>query len=129
MSWDMIRRLRDAGMTIGGHTVSHPILSQLSRFEQEEEILGCTSRLREQIGEPTRFFAYPRGKPGAFNEDTRACLYEARIERAFSYYGGFNVPGHIDAYDVKRAAVDRGTGSADFDAMVSLPKVFAPLWQ
>ena len=30
MTWDMIRELRDAGMSIGGHTVNHPILANLS---------------------------------------------------------------------------------------------------
>lgn len=125
MTWDMIRNLRDAGMTIGGHTVNHPILSQLPRFQQEEEILGCLRRLSEELKQPTRFFAYPRGKPDAFNADTRACLYEARIERAFTFYGGPNVLGHIDAFDVRRAAVEMDTSNGDFDAMLSLPRVFA----
>ncbi len=125
MTWDMIRDLRDAGMTIGGHTVNHPILSQLPRFQQEEEILACSRRLSEELKESTRFFAYPRGKPDAFNEETRACLYEARIERAFSFYGGVNVLGHIDAFNVRRAAVEMETSHHDFVAMLSLPGVFA----
>src|SRR5690606_17088835 len=29
MDWDMIRELAAGGMTIGGHTVSHPVLSRL----------------------------------------------------------------------------------------------------
>ena len=126
MTWDMIRNLRDAGMTIGGHTVNHPILSQLPRFQQEEEILGCSRRLSEELKRPTRFFAYPRGKLDAFNEDTRACLYEARIERAFTFYGGLNVLGHIDAYDVRRTPVEMETNNHDFEAMLSLRRVFAP---
>jgi peptidoglycan/xylan/chitin deacetylase (PgdA/CDA1 family) len=125
MTWDMIRNLQEAGMTIGGHTVNHPILSQLPRFQQEEEIVGCLHRLSEELKQPTRFFAYPRGKPSAFNDDTRACLYEARIERAFSFYGGLNVLGHIDAYDVRRTAVEMETHNQAFEAIVSLPKVFA----
>lgn len=125
MTWDMIRNLRDAGMTIGGHTVNHPILSQLPHFQQQEEISGCLHRLSEELKQPTRFFAYPRGKIDAFNADTRACLYEAGIERAFTFYGGINLLGHIDPYDVGRAAVEMETRNEDFEAMVSMRSVFA----
>lgn len=125
MTWDMIRQMRDAGMVIGGHTVNHPILSHLSPMEQEEEIIGCSRRLQEQLNSPMRFFAYPRGKQDAYNQDTRACLYEAKVELSFTYDGGFNVPGQIDAYDVKRVAVETETHKQGFDALVSLPTVFS----
>lgn len=125
MTWDMVRNMRKAGMFIGGHTVNHPVLSTLSRFEQEREIVGCASAIEQQLGEPMSLFSYPRGKLGAFNEDTRAALYEARVQYAFSYYGGMNRPESLDPYDIRRAPVDANTPFEIFEAMVTCPQFFA----
>ena len=94
-------------------------------LEQEAEILTSVRRIEEEVKARPRFFAYPRGKTDTFNHETRACLYEARIDLAFSYYGGFNLFGEIDAYDVKRAPVELTTRMEHFEAIVSLPQVFA----
>jgi len=59
-----IKRLHDAGMEIGGHTVSHPILAMLDAQQARNEILGGKHRLEEITGAPVTLFAYPNGKPG-----------------------------------------------------------------
>lgn len=125
MTWDMVREMHKAGMLIGGHTVNHPVLANLSRFEQEHEIEGCANALQQQLGEPMRLFSYPRGKRDAFNEDTRGCLYERQVQYAFSYYGGMNRADDIDPYDVRRVAVDFDTSFEAFEAMVTMPRLFA----
>lgn len=125
MNWEMVRDMHKAGMVIGGHTVHHPILATLPRFEQHLEVLGCAGALEQQLGVPMRVFSYPRGKPDAFNSDTRACLDDAGVDYAFSYYGGMNVPGGIDPLDVKRVSVDAGAPLEHFEAMVTLPRLFA----
>lgn len=124
MTWDMLREMASAGMTIGGHTVDHPILSRLSASEQQYQINACMTRLEREVSLPGRFLAYPRGKGDSFNDDTRAALYEARIDLAFSYYGGFNEFGNMDPYDVKRVAIELDTVREDFESVVSMPAVF-----
>jgi len=59
MDWDQVRALRKAGHTIGGHTLSHPNVAQVSGSEARYEILGCKKRLEEEIGEPIDHFSYP----------------------------------------------------------------------
>ena len=59
-----IRRLRDEGMDVGGHTVSHPILAVLDAQQARAEIMGGKHRLEEITGAPVTLFAYPNGKPG-----------------------------------------------------------------
>ncbi len=60
-----LREMRDAGMTIGAHTVSHPILAGLSDVDARYEIERGKVWLEHALQEPVRFFAYPNGKPGA----------------------------------------------------------------
>ena len=60
---DQVRMLRSAGMEIGAHTVSHPILRTLSAGEARDEIAESREHLQALLGEPVRLFAYPNGRP------------------------------------------------------------------
>jgi peptidoglycan/xylan/chitin deacetylase (PgdA/CDA1 family) len=56
--------MREAGMGIGAHTVSHPILARLDPGDAEGEISDSKVFLERLLGEPVGLFAYPNGKPG-----------------------------------------------------------------
>ena len=63
MDEDEIRALRRAGMEVGGHTVSHPILCALDAAAASDEI-GSNKRALETItGDSLQSFAYPNGQP------------------------------------------------------------------
>ncbi len=59
-----VRRLRESGMTIGAHTVTHPILAGLDDTRARAEIHDSRDHLAEILREPIRVFAYPNGLPG-----------------------------------------------------------------
>lgn len=121
MTWDMIREMHAAGMTIGGHTVHHPVLSRLSREEQAKEIASCERRLKEELGIPMHTFAYPVGSRDAFNSDSQECLRERGVLNAFSYYGGISSLRAWNDYDIRRMAVEQDTTFDEFRAMVMFP--------
>jgi peptidoglycan/xylan/chitin deacetylase (PgdA/CDA1 family) len=125
MDWGMLREMRAAGMTVAGHTVTHPILARAPRERQRDEILGCGIRLAEEMGEPMRYFSYPVGKPNSFNSVTQDCLREAGVRYAFSYYGGFRRFGDWNNYDVRRVPVETYLTAEWFRSIVTLPQVFA----
>jgi peptidoglycan/xylan/chitin deacetylase (PgdA/CDA1 family) len=58
-----IRSLCEAGMEIGGHTVSHPILCKLSAHAAEREIADNKRTLENIAGHQLTLFAYPNGRP------------------------------------------------------------------
>lgn len=64
MRTDQVRGLHAAGMQIGAHTVSHPILARLPRQQAEREIADSKHALEGMLGAPVTQFAYPNGKPG-----------------------------------------------------------------
>lgn len=64
MRSDQVLELQRAGMEIGGHTVSHPILLNLPDEEARQEIADGKARLESITGTALRLFAYPNGKPG-----------------------------------------------------------------
>ncbi|MDC8786167.1 polysaccharide deacetylase family protein [Paucibacter sp. hw1] len=64
MAPDGVRLLRDAGMQIGAHTVSHPILASTPPDAAREEILSSKRFLEDLLSQDCTLFAYPNGKPG-----------------------------------------------------------------
>ncbi|MFG6457973.1 polysaccharide deacetylase family protein [Roseateles sp. BYS96W] len=64
MSSAQVRALRAAGMQIGAHTVSHPILATLDHPRAGDEIGRSRDVLQALLGEQVGLFAYPNGKPG-----------------------------------------------------------------
>lgn len=64
MDSSQVRELRDAGMEVGAHTVTHPILAKLDDTQARYEITESRKRLEALIGQPVRVIAYPNGRPG-----------------------------------------------------------------
>lgn len=64
MTGGQVRALRHAGMQIGAHTVTHPILATLTPQQAADEIERSRSALQALLGERVGLFAYPNGKPG-----------------------------------------------------------------
>jgi len=124
MTWDMLREMRAAGMVVGGHTVNHPVLAQLSADQQWEEISGCRRRIGEELGEQMRYFSYPVGGRESFNRDTRTCLRRAGVQYAFSYYGGFRTFAPSDDLDIPRIAIESYMDADWVRAVFLLPQVF-----
>lgn len=74
----------EAGMEIGGHSVSHPILTKIEPIAWQYEIRDCKIQLENIIQKPIRYFAYPNGKLNVdFNEQhalfVKECGYEAAL--------------------------------------------------
>lgn len=85
MTSGQVRGLRAAGMQIGAHTVSHPILARLSADEARREITDSKRHLEALLGEPVRLFAYPNGKPGEdYVQQNVDIVREAGFQAAFS---------------------------------------------
>jgi len=84
LSEEELKRLHSAGMLVGSHTVSHPVMSKLNLMEQHQEIENSFSFLEQTTGRIlTKTFCYPYGGFHTFTEDTRRLLNEAHV--AFSF--------------------------------------------
>lgn len=59
---EQVRELRSRGMTVGGHTRTHPILASIEDDTAWEEIRGGRDDLRALLGEEIDLFAYPNGR-------------------------------------------------------------------
>jgi peptidoglycan/xylan/chitin deacetylase (PgdA/CDA1 family) len=78
MSWEEAGALRDAGMEIGAHTLSHPHLSLLDAARQREEIAGSVELIGRRLGLRPAGLAYPGG-------DFDARTVEAAVAAGLAY--------------------------------------------
>ncbi len=81
MNEDEIVHLRNIGVDIGAHTVTHEVLSSLPRVQQEKEIKGSKRELEELINSEVFAFSYPFG----FKEDFTKESVEIVKESGFKY--------------------------------------------
>lgn len=79
-----IKAMRDAGMVIGSHTKTHPVLSKLAKAEQADEIHNSFNFLENVcIKLPYKTFCYPYGGFHSFTDETEDILKD--FECVFSF--------------------------------------------
>lgn len=61
MTWQELKSLDPAVVTIGGHSSHHEILTRLEPEHLEREVAGCKTWLERELGRPVRHFCYPDG--------------------------------------------------------------------
>ena len=84
-SAEQLRAMRDAGMLIGSHTISHPVMSKLERDEQAREIEWSIGTLEEMLGQlEPRHYCHPYGGFHSFDRHTEELLAEAGCRFAFN---------------------------------------------
>ena len=102
LSGEQVRAMRQSGMGIGAHTVSHPILCTLPDGEAESEILRSRQTLQQLADDPIHTFAYPNGRPGRdFDERHVALARKLGFRAAVSTAAGVSRPGD-DLLQLKR---------------------------
>lgn len=72
-------------VSIGAHTLTHPILLNEDDNRSKQEIIDSVNELSDMISKPVRYFAYPNGVPGFdFGEREKNYLRECGVTLAFS---------------------------------------------
>jgi peptidoglycan/xylan/chitin deacetylase (PgdA/CDA1 family) len=126
MTWDMVREMAAAGMTIGAHSVTHPVLARLTPAQQLTEVWNSLERIETEVGERPIAFSYPIGDRTAFDAETRAALAAVGVRYAFAMAGGFEPdPDAWQTLALRRAAVERDLTPSRFRGMLALPRIFA----
>lgn len=82
----------DPLITIGGHTMLHPILSSLPYEEACEEIEQGRQRLAEITGETPTLFAYPNGQRGDYTAEIVQFLRDTGWQAAVTTQAGAATP-------------------------------------
>lgn len=100
-----VAALSTAGIDLGGHTRTHPILAQLRPPDARAEIEGCYRDLHRLTGRAPVAFAYPNGVPGQdFTPEHVGMVRAAGYRLACATRPGI-ARGGDDAYTLPRATL------------------------
>ena len=116
---DEIQKLVAAGMSVGSHTITHPILSRQEPENAYIEVARSRELLERATGKSIWAFAYPFGDAQSVNPQVVAMVRKAGYTAAFlNFDGGL---GHRleDHYSLPRIHVTNTTTLAELEAHIS----------
>lgn len=113
-------------ISIGAHSLTHPVLANEDAAEAERQIAGSVRQLAALLGRPVRYFAYPNGAAGLdYGPREQALLRAAGVELAFATDSG------VIGRDVDRLAIPRMGLSAsprETGLWITAKLLLAPVW-
>ena len=85
LTWDQLREMDQAGMTIASHTQSHPYFKTLALDKVTQEVTASKKILERELGKPVIHFASPYG---SMDDDKMNILREAGYATGRTTYKG-----------------------------------------
>lgn len=132
MTWAEVRSLVQQGMSVGSHSVTHPVLAGLTDSELARELEESRRAIERELACPCPAIAYPLGGDQGYSMSGAIAL-DDRVRRhaaAAGYLAGFTyIPGIArlgadDPLRLNRVAVERYLTRDEFAARLSIPGVF-----
>ncbi|WP_425060227.1 hypothetical protein SCACP_09000 [Sporomusa carbonis] len=111
LSAKQIREIAQAGFSIGGHSMTHRDLTQLTGTELKDEIYDNKRQLEQITGREAVFFSYPYG---FYNLSVWEAVEASGYQGAFTTLSGLNKPGRDNIFLLRRIPVFNTT---DFDTL------------
>ncbi|MGI6677926.1 MAG: polysaccharide deacetylase family protein [Dehalobacterium sp.] len=103
LTWQEIKRMADAGIDFGSHTMSHRILTQEALGELEDELYLSKEKIIDVTASKEVHFAYPDGKLADVDDRIEQKVKEIYAS-AVTTEPGHNYPG-CDVHRLKRVGV------------------------
>ncbi len=108
MTWDQVRELAGAGVTIGHHGAAHAHMALADAATNAADIAKATRRFTEELGDAPDLFAYPYGEYSLALRDTVAA---AGYAAAFGQHSGAAFGG--DMFALPRFPLNERWGNID----------------
>ncbi len=125
LNWNQVREMAAGGIEFGSHSVSHPILANLTDADLWCELTESRRVIEDQLRTPVQVISYPVGGVSAFDERVRRMARGAGYRLGVSYLPGSNALNSFDPFAVRRLHVERYTDRSYFSAMLNIPELFA----
>jgi peptidoglycan/xylan/chitin deacetylase (PgdA/CDA1 family) len=99
LTWDQLRQMDEGLITIGSHTLTHPILTTLSDDVLQHEVADSRNMLEQALDRRIDFFSYPNGA----NDARVVGAVRGHYRAALTTHKAFAKPGN-DLYTLPRIA-------------------------
>lgn len=109
MTWDQIRTLHEAGVTIGCHGHTHQSMVTMTADEIRTDLQTCLDRMEDELGFRPALLAWPYGEA---NPEALALARELGFKAAFGQHSGPMGAGH-DLYYLPRYPLNEAYGTQE----------------
>lgn len=122
LTWEQVRAMRRAGMTVASHTCTHRVLHTLSEEQLARELACSREALEGALDEPVYAVSYPVGRTISDRPAIRRAVAAAGYELGFSNATGINNTWQgLDPLDLRRVSLDLDLEDVLFRAMLAIP--------
>jgi len=115
LGWDEVRKISNEGQSIGSHTDTHQILSNLSEDESQQELSISKKKIEKETGKPCLAFSYPNGEIFDFSPIHKSQLRQLGYKCAFSQIPSLN-DSNRDSYHLHRLNITSTMSLPIFEA-------------
>ena len=126
LNWDQLRELARDGVTLGAHSRTHPIMTQLPLHRIREEVQGAQHDLQREIGLALPIFCYPNGD---HNEAIKTALREEGIVLGFTTLVGGNELHSTDLLRLKRIGITPRSSLSVFSLRLLRLGIYLDVWR
>lgn len=126
LTWGQLRKLTKEGLTLGSHTRTHPVMTQVGPDRVREEISGSQEDLKREIGAALPIFCYPNG---SFNDLVISILRDEGIRLAFTTLSGQNKSRSLDLLRLRRIVITPRTSTTVFRIRLRPLGAYVDAWR
>ncbi len=124
LNWEQILLMSSAGMEIGSHTHSHPILAKLADTETiDHELKHSRSLIEGHTGKPCLALAYPEGLDYAIDKRVLDAAERAGYAFALTSLRGINALPLQAPHKIDRIQIHHSNDKTLFEASVQFPEL------
>jgi len=113
-----LQQLAASGMTIGAHSLSHPVLARAPDDVAWQEISESRDVLEKGLGIPVWAFGYPFGNAATVSARDLRLAEQAGFRCAFMNAGG-GFGANIDRFAVPRVHITADMSLSEFEAHIA----------
>jgi peptidoglycan/xylan/chitin deacetylase (PgdA/CDA1 family) len=113
LTWDQVRTMREAGVSFGAHTMTHPAVSQLDPVALDQELDFAKKFLEGGLDVAVEDFAYPFGKDSDRSLAAERFLASRGYRSATTTTPGVNLFG-TNLFALRRLQIDDDPSMAAF---------------
>jgi peptidoglycan/xylan/chitin deacetylase (PgdA/CDA1 family) len=98
LSWEQVEEMSGNNISFGSHTKGHAILTQISKRQMVEELIGSKEIIEDKLSKPVYFLSYPNGY---YNEEAVQIARDAGYLACFTCLAGRNTR-NTNSLELKR---------------------------
>lgn len=108
LNWDEVIKMKEGGMDIGSHSLSHASLARIPFEEAVNEIKKSKEEIEKKIKKMCLYFAFPFGSSKDYNNVLVEQVRQAGYKSCLLNIHGYNLP-RSDCFSFKRIVMQEST--------------------